>query len=466
MSNGKPMKIHHMVAFIASGWILSASQAGICELPRLKPSPPPLAPPPEVFLAPVDFAQQKTAITLIDIRSVEQYAAGHWPGAISLPASTIHPESPEPLRRRLAEMGLSGKETVALCGAIEEPEELGWAFLALSVAGFREIRAVKGGYDELEQVAQPKSAHFRSLVAAKFEVSAQTELVVGVEELLTLYGQEGVEVLDLRQDADWEAYALPALFRAGHIPHSLPFSAHSLLGRGGSWPEPLALRERLSALGPRASEPVNLRSTFILVGKDSLDRQVGLAYLLFRSMGLEVRFLAGGWAGWQATSDVPRVQVVDALTVQRLLVAENPDLADLTPNKVLLLDLREDWYFEESHLPGAVFLSAFDFEEQFEQLLQRHWPEIDRKRAPLILYCFGPGCTRSRRCATWASQLGFRKLLWFRGGIDEWQQAKFRLYGSLWEGPSEGGQTSPREGSGPDGINRRLFPPRGRTETP
>jgi len=437
------MKIHHLVASIASGSILAASQVGVCELPRVKPPPPPLVQPPEIFLGPDEMVQLDTAVTLIDVRSAEDYAAGHCLDAVSLPASIVRPASPDPLRRRLAELGLRGDETVVLYGSVAEPEELGWVFLGLSIAGFHQIRVATGGYASLKALPRCQGTEDPTQLPVSFETPARVELLVEVDELRTLYGREGVEVLDLRQETDWEAYALPVLFRAGHIPHSLPFDARSMLREGSFWPEPLEARERLSALGPRASDPVDLRSTFILVGKDSFDRQVGVAFLLLRSLGLEVRFLVGGWATWQATSELPKVQVVDAQAVRRLLVAENPYLADKPSAKTILLDLREDWYFEEGHLPGAIFLSAYDFQEQFEELLQRYWPEIDRKTVPLVLYCFGPDCTRSRRCATWASRLGFSNLIWFRDGIEGWRQANFKIYGSLWGGPSRVGQASP-----------------------
>jgi rhodanese-related sulfurtransferase len=45
----------------------------------------------------------------------------------------------------------------------------------------------------------------------------------------------------------------------------------------------------------------------------------------------------------------------------------------------------------------------------------------------LIVYCYGPGCTRSRFCSTTAARHGWRNLWWYKDGADGWRSAGLAL---------------------------------------
>ncbi len=80
-------------------------------------------------------------------------------------------------------------------------------------------------------------------------------------------------------------------------------------------------------------------------------------------------------------------------------------------------------------LPGAipaVFLAqpgSFNdqISQQFGQMLQQ--ASQGRKDVPLIFYCLSTQCWMSYNAALRAINLGYTNVLWYRGGIEAWQQA-------------------------------------------
>ena len=52
---------------------------------------------------------------------------------------------------------------------------------------------------------------------------------------------------------------------------------------------------------------------------------------------------------------------------------------------------------------------------------------IGTRTTPVIFYCNGVRCERSGRAVRIAVSCGYRKVYWFRGGIEEWQSKEFPL---------------------------------------
>lgn len=98
-----------------------------------------------------------------------------------------------------------------------------------------------------------------------------------------------------------------------------------------------------------------------------------------------------------------------------------PDYADLTPDQAraflaahgqdafTLLDVRQDWEYEELHIPGAMHLPL-------PQLADRV-AELDRAK-PVLAYCRSGG--RSASAARFLAGQGFSRVLNLAGGIGAW----------------------------------------------
>jgi rhodanese-related sulfurtransferase len=83
----------------------------------------------------------------------------------------------------------------------------------------------------------------------------------------------------------------------------------------------------------------------------------------------------------------------------------------------LLVDARFPELFAGGHIPGAVSLPLSRFDEAFVA----HEPSLRAARL-LVLYCSGFDCSDSHDLALRLRAKGFRDLLLYRGGIEDWQE--------------------------------------------
>ena len=84
-------------------------------------------------------------------------------------------------------------------------------------------------------------------------------------------------------------------------------------------------------------------------------------------------------------------------------------------------------------------------QQQFGQVLQR--ATRGRNDLPLVFYCQGPECWMSYNAALRAIHLGYRNVMWYRGGLEAWQKAGLPV--------AQAGQNyDPRGGNPPPAYNR------------
>ncbi|HYX22941.1 MAG TPA: rhodanese-like domain-containing protein, partial [Thermoanaerobaculia bacterium] len=245
-------------------------------------------------------------------------------------------------------------------------------------------------------------------------------------------GTKGVELLDLRDAGIWMEtdYEAPARFAAGHVPHALPFDFRRWLPGEGGWPAAGRVWETLQGLGPRAVTKVDPKAEFVLYGEGPEDPRPGLGYLLLRRAGIPVRVFPGGFQAWSRDPADPVVRIVGAPEVDRLLEAENPGLkGDEVARSVVLLDLREAWDFKHEHIPGAYNFPAYTEGTSIGTVVAARWPQAKAARTPVVLYCYGRPCIRSRDAAAKLAREGFTNLLWLREGIEAWREAGLPVAG-------------------------------------
>ncbi len=88
-----------------------------------------------------------------------------------------------------------------------------------------------------------------------------------------------------------------------------------------------------------------------------------------------------------------------------------------------------------SHLPNAVPAAFASQPGTFNDQVQQQFAGLlaqatqgDRSR-PVVVYCSDPHCWMSYNAALRAVSLGYRNVLWYRGGLWAWQQAGLPLQG-------------------------------------
>ncbi|MEA3411019.1 MAG: rhodanese-like domain-containing protein [Pseudomonadota bacterium] len=96
------------------------------------------------------------------------------------------------------------------------------------------------------------------------------------------------------------------------------------------------------------------------------------------------------------------------------------DIAQSSPS-LLIVDARMAMDHAKGYIEGSVNL--VDSDTNCDSLGELA-PQID---TPMVFYCNGVNCDRSDIAVKIARDCGYRRLYWFRGGVEEWQAKRFPL---------------------------------------
>lgn len=130
-------------------------------------------------------------------------------------------------------------------------------------------------------------------------------------------------------------------------------------------------------------------------------------------------------AGVARAADVPPtlagVTVVTAAQAKKMIDAGVP-----------VVDTRVGNEYADAHIRGAKNVpykekSARDvaFDAKQDQFDVAKLPAD--KGAPVILYCNGPECWKSYKASKVASEAGWKKVQWLRGGFPEWKSSGYPI---------------------------------------
>ena len=174
--------------------------------------------------------------------------------------------------------------------------------------------------------------------------------------------------------------------------------------------------------GPRAREYVDLEDELLVCGDLGAADAPVHPYFAARLAGIRrLRVYPEGFAGWRAHDDAPVTRLIGTEELRAMLhAAWGESLRDIPPAGFILLDLRGGHEYRGGHLPGALSLEPQLFDRYLDHLAVEWWPGADRARIPLVVYCYGPTCTRSRNGSTLAARRGYLNLLWYKEGIEGW----------------------------------------------
>jgi PQQ-dependent catabolism-associated CXXCW motif protein len=82
-------------------------------------------------------------------------------------------------------------------------------------------------------------------------------------------------------------------------------------------------------------------------------------------------------------------------------------------------------------VPAAFAAQSGSFNDAVQQQFGQMLMQLTRgnKQVPIVTYCQGPQCWMSYNAALRAIALGYRNVLWYRGGVEAWQQAMSQMAG-------------------------------------
>lgn len=401
------------LALAAGLWLASGGLALASRPPWAQDRSKPVYP--EILLGAKDVARLGARAQLLDARPAALFETGRLPGAISLDPGRL-PREPGRLAAALGASGVRGDKLLVCYADAAHQAAAGELFWLLEVAGTRSARVLNGGLEAWRAAGGRVERPLGAPPAARFPSRPDTSRFADLAYVRAVYGVAGFEILESRSEAEWER---------GHIPHALAFPVDSLRAPGGGLRSAPELRAAFAAFGPRPRDFVNLGDEFVIC-MDGGQADAPSLYVAARAAGIgRVRGFAGGFASWRARPDAPVVRIVDAAEVKAKMSGATwwQRVRGQTKPKALLFDVRIERDYEVGHLPGAVALPSHRFDDELEAVIEQRWPGIDRATTPVLFYCYGPDCIRSRVCSSIAARHGFHNLLWFRDGIDGWYAA-------------------------------------------
>ena len=388
-------------------------------------------------------------VVVIDARPSASYLAGHVPGAVSFPPEFV-PEVASlselaHLPDLLGDLGLTGREWLVCCGEVSYSREAAGLFWLLEVAGASRVVVLDGGVGAWRAAGHELVSACVRRPRATWTPAPAPELLASREYVRRSFGEEGVEIIDARGSDAWRGFVEQddwgTLVRVGHIPHSLPFDFTSFFAPDGSFLPSSVTWLSFAKLGPRPANPIDLSDEFVVHGwgkgydassappEENAWGDGALAYFLLRRAGIAgVRLYSGGWSDWAGDPYLPVVRMVGAEELMHRLGKSRRWLRpNAPPEDFAFFDVRHPSDHKRSHIRGSITLRSDYFADSLEVRLDRYWPDIDRPTTPVVTYCYGERCIRSRATSTAAAREGFVYVERFYGGLDEWRFVGGRL---------------------------------------
>ncbi|SDP80353.1 rhodanese-like domain-containing protein [Lentzea jiangxiensis] len=87
---------------------------------------------------------------------------------------------------------------------------------------------------------------------------------------------------------------------------------------------------------------------------------------------------------------------------------------------LVVVDTMPAAYYEKEHLPGAVNIPGFPY-EQAAEFTDRHAPDVlPDKTAEIVVYCANVPCRNSELVGARLLRLGYSNVRKYREGIEDW----------------------------------------------
>jgi 3-mercaptopyruvate sulfurtransferase SseA len=301
---------------------------------------------------------------IVDLRSADDYAKGHIPGAIGLPWRKFNTReidgirnefvSDDVIQKELAAAGLTYDDTLLIYETSALP---GRAFVVFDYAGFDKLHVLDGGIDAWKDKL---STDATTLAPSAFRLDRKKEIRVDKAFVASKVGKQGVTIVDAR---DEEAY------QDGHIPGAQSLPVQSLLQSDKTLKSKSVLTNLLASkgIGDPNAEIVLYCGSGVYAAN---------TYLALRNSGYKkLAFYDASWDEWsrdpKAGQSVsldnysfdfaapPTAQTADGVPL--VGKSEHPQflssdqlLKTVDSGKTVILDVRSPADYDWGHIPNSV----------------------------------------------------------------------------------------------------------------
>lgn len=91
-------------------------------------------------------------------------------------------------------------------------------------------------------------------------------------------------------------------------------------------------------------------------------------------------------------------------------------------DNIAFVEALPEKYFDEGHLPGAFSIAPEKIKEQAPRFLKD-------KNQTIITYCANASCQNSKTAAETLSTLGYKNVIVYVGGKEDWKKSGFKFEG-------------------------------------
>ncbi len=256
---------------------------------------------PGLLIGPAWLLAHRGEVHVLDARPAAAYAAGHLPGAASLPEARLHAEAdparlPDLMRLQalLEAAGVRAGRPVVVYddGSLKDAARLLWV---LELLGHPEVAVLAGGVAGWVAAGGPLERGNARPPRGRFVPALRPGRIVTHVEMRLALDDPTVLVVDARPPEAYEGLVSSGP-RAGHIPGAInvPYRAH--LDADGR------LRDRAGLHRLYGEHLRGIRRVYVYCDRG---RESAVAYLALRLLGAEAAVYHGGWEDWSRTPGLP-----------------------------------------------------------------------------------------------------------------------------------------------------------------
>lgn len=254
---------------------------------------------------PLDFARDRPAPLVLDLRPAEQFASGHVPGAqhLDIFGVSLIDTNPEPLRafvwileHLFASRGVAQGRPVVVYDE-KSGIRAARAFWCLEYFGHSDARVLDGGFGAWTAAGLPVSTETGAPVATEWTGERRADVLATWRDVSDRLGDPAAVLLDTRSDGEYCGTVVRAA-RGGAIPGAVHIEWTRNLGPDGAFKPAEALREMYESAGVTPDREV---VTYCQGGY-----RAAHSYLALRLLGYpRVRTYLGSWKEWGDRVDLP-----------------------------------------------------------------------------------------------------------------------------------------------------------------
>jgi len=254
------------------------------------------------------LAQTSNSVTVLDIRSAEDFAAGHIPGAHHVDPSRLNRSEPpaagllpaaDEVAAWTAALGLSpASEIVVYDGG--QSTSAARAVWVLNAYGFNQVFWLNGGIGVWQATGNDvsKDAPDAPSPAAPATLSVNKSVIVDNQELAARFSSgSNVQAVDARSAGEYEGSDVRSA-RGGHMPNAVHYEWLDLFTETGALKPEAELRAALTERSLEAAAPT-------VVYCQSHQRSA-VTYVVLKHLGFtDVAALDGAWSRWGNDPNTP-----------------------------------------------------------------------------------------------------------------------------------------------------------------